>query len=123
MLSTASDCGKTNEVTLESRFEGDGLAKVLLPGSAYGNTVTIRVTYTDNTDGVTYYTDYIVSLERSLSLKNISASYSGSSLPLQRKTVSRQATVWMKRIQHIDPCGCNDVGSAATKAYRKPEVR
>ena len=85
MLSTASDCGKTNEVTLESRFEGDGLAKVLLPGSAYGNTVTIRVTYTDNTDGVTYYTDYIVSLERSLSLKNISASYSGSSLPLQRK--------------------------------------
>ena len=27
MLSTASDCGKTNEVTLESRFEGDGLAK------------------------------------------------------------------------------------------------
>lgn len=69
MLSTASDCGKTNEVTLESRFEGDGLAKVLLPGSAYGNTVTIRVTYTDNTDGVTYYTDYLVSLERSLSLK------------------------------------------------------
>ena len=57
----------------------------MLPGSAYGNTVTIRVTYTDNTDGVTYYTDYIVSLERSLSLKNISASYSGSSLPLQRK--------------------------------------
>ena len=85
MLSTASDCGKTNEVALESRFEGDGLAKVLLPGSAYGNTVTIRVAYTDNTDGVTYYTDYLVSLERSLSLKNISASYSGSSLPLQRK--------------------------------------
>lgn len=85
MLSTASDCGKTNEVTLESRFEGDGLAKVLLPGSAYGNTVTIRVAYTDNTDGVTYYTDYLVSLERSLSLKNISASFNGSSLPLQRK--------------------------------------
>lgn len=69
MLSTASDCGKTNEVALESRFEGDGLAKVLLPGSAYGNTVTIRVAYTDNTDGVTYYTDYLVSLKRSLSLK------------------------------------------------------
>ncbi len=85
MLSTASDCGKTNEVALKSRFEGDGLAKVLLPGSAYGNTVTIRVTYTDNTDGVTYYTDYLVSLERSLSLKNISASFNGSSLPLQRK--------------------------------------
>ena len=85
MLSTASDCGKTNEVALESRFEGDSLAKVLLPGSAYGNTVTIRVTYTDNTDGVTYYTDYLVSLERSLSLKNISASFNGSSLPLQRK--------------------------------------
>lgn len=85
MLSTASDCGKTNEVALESRFEGDGLAKVLLPGSAYGNTVTIRVTYTDNTDGVTYYTDYLVSLERSLSLKNISARFNGSSLPLQRK--------------------------------------
>lgn len=85
MLSTASDCGKTSEVALESRFEGDGLAKVLLPGSAYGNTVTIRVTYTDNTDGVTYYTDYLVSLERSLSLKNISASFNGSSLPLQRK--------------------------------------
>ena len=85
MLSTASDCGKTNEVALESRFEGDGLAKVLLPGSAYGNTVTIRVAYTDNTDGVTYYTDYLVSLERSLSLKNISASFNGSSLPLQRK--------------------------------------
>ena len=47
---------------------------------------------------MTYYTDYLVSLERSLSLKNISASYSGSSLPLQRKnTVSRQATVWMKK--------------------------
>ena len=85
MLSTASDCGKTNKVALESRFEGDSLAKVLLPGSAYGNTVTIRVTYTDNTDGVTYYTDYLVSLERSLSLKNISASFNGSSLPLQRK--------------------------------------
>ena len=85
MLSTASDCGKTNEVALKSRFEGDGLAKVLLPGSAYGNTVTIRVTYTDNTDGVTYYTDYLVSLERSLSLKNISTSFNGSSLLLQRK--------------------------------------
>ena len=85
MLSTASDCGKTNEVALESRFEGDGLAKVLLPGSAYGNTVTIRVAYTDNTDGVTYYTDYLVSLERSLSLKNISTSFNGSSLLLQRK--------------------------------------
>ena len=85
MLSTASDCGKTNEVALKSRFEGDGLAKVLLPGSAYGNTVTIRVAYTDNTDGVTYYTDYLVSLERSLSLKNISTSFNGSSLLLQRK--------------------------------------
>ena len=85
MLSTASDCGKTNEVALESRFEGDGLAKVLLPGSAYGNTVTIRVAYTDNTDGVTYYTDYLVSLARSLSLKNISTSFNGSSLLLQRK--------------------------------------
>ena len=85
MLSTASDCGKTNEVALESRFEGDGLAKVLLPGSAYGNTVTIRVAYTDNTDGVTYYTDYLVSLKRSLSLKNISTSFNGSSLLLQRK--------------------------------------
>lgn len=85
MLSTASDCGKTNEVALGSRFEGDGLAKVLLPGSAYGNTVTIRVAYTDNTDGVTYYTDYLVSLKRSLSLKNISTSFNGSSLLLQRK--------------------------------------
>ena len=85
MLSTAADCGKTNEVALESRFEGDGLAKVLLPGSAYGNTVTIRVAYTDNTDGVTYYTDYLVSLKRSLSLKNISTSFNGSSLLLQRK--------------------------------------
>ena len=85
MLSTASDCGKTNEVALVSRFEGDGLAKVLLPGSAYGNTVTICVAYTDNTDGVTYYTDYLVSLERSLSLKNISTSFNGSSLLLQRK--------------------------------------
>lgn len=77
--STASNDGGSTTIALTSRKQtGTQLPQVLLPGSAYENTITFRVTYVDKDDGVTYYTDYAVALLRTLSLKNMEVSFQGA---------------------------------------------
>lgn len=83
--STARDSSTNNIITITSgKLVGTILTQVLLPGSAYENTVTVRVSYDDSAAGVTYYTDYVVKLERTLSLKNMTVSCQGSSVTLNR---------------------------------------
>ena len=65
---------------------GSSLLEALLSGSAYGNTVTFRVTNTDASDGVTYYVDYILHIERVLSLKNVTISLQNSPVTINRKS-------------------------------------
>lgn len=55
------------EALTSNKVTGSSLLEALLSGSAYGNTVTFRVTSTDASDGVTYYVDYILRIERVLS--------------------------------------------------------
>ena len=87
--STASNDGGSTTIALTSRKQtGTQLPQVLLPGSAYENTITFRVTYVDKDDGVTYYTDYAVALLRTLSLKNMEVSFQGAPVTLNRKNSS-----------------------------------
>ena len=84
--STASNDGDSTTIALTSRKQtGTQLPQVLLPGSAYENTITFRVTYVDENDGVTYYTDYTVALLRTLSLKNMEIFFQGAPVTLNRK--------------------------------------
>ena len=64
---------------------GTRLPEALLVGSAYGNTVTFRVSDTDDSDGVTYYVDYILHIERILSLKNVAVSMQNRQIQLNQK--------------------------------------
>ena len=76
-----------HEETLTSnKVTGSSLLEALLSGSAYGNTVTFRVTNTDASDGVTYYVDYILHIERILSLKNVTISLQNSPVTINRKS-------------------------------------
>lgn len=76
-----------HEETLTSnKVTGSSLLEALLSGSAYGNTVTFRVTNTDASDGVTYYVDYILHIERVLSLKNVTISLQNSPVTINRKS-------------------------------------
>ena len=71
-------------ITNEKRT-GTSLLEALLTGSAYGNTVTFRVSDTDDSDGVTYYVDYILHIERILSLKNVTVSMQNRQILLNQK--------------------------------------
>ena len=68
----------------------DGKNAVRLSGaflytSAYGNTLTIRVSRTINgANTVTHYTDYTVNVCRTLSLKDLSASLNGAAMTLKQ---------------------------------------
>lgn len=87
--STASNDGDSTTIALTSRKQtGTQLPQVLLPGSAYENTITFRVTYVDENDGVTYYTDYTVALLRTLSLKKMEIFFQGAPVTLNRKSSS-----------------------------------
>ena len=57
---------------------GTTLENLLLSGSAYGNTATVRVSKTSGS--VTQYTDYTVTFVRSLSLQNLGVSYGGGAV-------------------------------------------
>lgn len=81
---SSAKAGADKAVSIASGNKGTNLAQALLSGSAYGNTVTVRVTYEDSTAGVTYYTDYELRLERSLSLKDLTVSCQGGSVTLNR---------------------------------------
>ena len=69
----------------DGRRTGTRLPEALLVGSAYGNTVTFRVSDTDTSDGVTYYVDYILHIERILSLKNVTVSMQNRQIQLNQK--------------------------------------
>lgn len=85
--SAARDSSIIHEETLTSnKVTGSSLLEALLSGSAYGNTVTFRVTNTDASDGVTYYVDYILHIERILSLKNVTISLQNSPVTINRKS-------------------------------------
>lgn len=85
--SAARDSSIIHEETLTSnKVTGSSLLEALLSGSAYGNTVTFRVTNTDASDGVTYYVDYILHIERTLSLKNVTISLQNSPVTINRKS-------------------------------------
>lgn len=74
------------EALTSNKVTGSSLLEALLSGSAYGNTVTFRVTSTDASDGVTYYVDYILHIERVLSLKNVTISLQNSPVTINRKS-------------------------------------
>lgn len=74
------------EALTSNKVTGSSLLEALLTGSAYGNTVTFRVTSTDASDGVTYYVDYILHIERVLSLKNVTISLQNSPVTINRKS-------------------------------------
>ena len=74
------------EALTSNKVTGSSLLEALLSGSAYGNTVTFRVTSTDASDGVTYYVDYILHIERILSLKNVTISLQNSPVTINRKS-------------------------------------
>lgn len=60
----------------------------VLDGSAHENTLTFRASRYDTATKITSYTDYQVTLKRSLSLESLSASANGVSVPLRYQTAS-----------------------------------
>ena len=67
-----------NNNNLAEVTSGKTLEHLLLSGSAYGNTATVRVSRTSGS--VTQYTDYTVNFVRSLSLQNLGVSYNGGAV-------------------------------------------
>ncbi len=78
ITSYASSNGTEAKVTL-----GSGAKKLAdaVQSNALGNEITIRASLVE--DGVTYYQDYIVQIERTLTLESLEARYSGASLLLE----------------------------------------
>ncbi len=66
-----------------SEDRGVSLRQAVMQGSAVGNTLTFRLTET--VSGITYYTDYVVDVQRSLSLATLTAECSGAGIPLVQK--------------------------------------
>ena len=84
--SVARDSSIIHEEALTgNQTAGSSLPEVLLPGSAYGNIVTFRVSSTDKSDGVTYYVDYVLRIRRTLSLKDMAVSLQDSPVTINRK--------------------------------------
>lgn len=82
--SSASGGSATVSVVIPSKLTGTNLMQALLTGSAYSNVLTFRVSYLDKSVDVTYYTDYMICLERTLSLKNMSVSVQGGQVLMNR---------------------------------------
>ena len=70
-----------NNNNLAAVTSGKTLEHLLLSGSAYGNTATVRVSQTSGS--VTQYTDYTVNFVRSLSLQNLGVSYNGGAVAFE----------------------------------------
>ena len=62
---------------------GTQLQRVLLPKSAWGNRVVIRLSRQNG--GITDYQDYVVNIRKKLSLSGLTASCNGISVPLVRE--------------------------------------
>ena len=82
--SSASGGSATVSVVIPSKLTGTNLMQALLTGSAYSNVLAFRVSYLDKSVDVTYYTDYMICLERTLSLKNMSVSVQGGQVLMNR---------------------------------------
>lgn len=82
--SSASGGSATVSVVIPSKLTGTNLMQALLTGSAYSNVLTFRVSYLDKSVDVTYYTDYMICLERTLSLENMSVSVQGGQVLMNR---------------------------------------
>lgn len=65
-------------------YTGVPLSEALLSGSAYGNRLTFRLSQKDTVNDVTDYVDYFVTLKRTLSLRDMTATLSGSNVLLYR---------------------------------------
>ena len=73
--------GVEKQVSLASgQTNGTQLTRVLMTKNPIQNTVTIRVS--KDSEGVTYYQDYVVQVERELTLAGLSASCGGAALSL-----------------------------------------
>ena len=70
-----------NNNNLAAVTSGKTLEQLLLSGSAYGNTATVRVSQTSGS--VTQYTDYTVNFVRSLSLQSLGVSYDGGTVAFE----------------------------------------
>ena len=62
---------------------GTQFRRLLMNGNPIANTLTVRLTKTEN--GVTYYQDYVVDFDRTLTLKGLSALCDGAAAPLVRE--------------------------------------
>ena len=76
-------CTKTM-TNASSLTPGVQLSEALLSGSAYGNRLTFRLSQKDTVNDVTDYVDYFVTLKRTLSLRDMTATLSGSNVLLYR---------------------------------------
>ena len=73
--------GKQQNLVIASGLEkGIRLQRALLAENPYGNTVTVRLSKEDG--GITYYQDYEINLERTLSLQNLQAFCGSDTVPL-----------------------------------------
>jgi len=87
-LHTASyyDGAESSVDMTSQQAKGKQLKRILLPKSGYGNTLTIHLSRKgdDQEKNITYFQEYMVDLERTLSLGGLSASCSGQTVPLNR---------------------------------------
>lgn len=82
---------------------GVQLKNILLGESGYGNALTVYLSRQggENETGITYFQEYTVELERSLSLKGLTASCGGQTVSLMRGTASgydRRVTDYTLRV-------------------------
>ncbi len=83
--SSASVNGILNSQTVPTgKTTGTMLPNATIGQSAYGNTLTFRLSQTDASDDVTYYQDYVVEIKRSLSLAGLEVVYNGETQALQQ---------------------------------------
>lgn len=91
LTSTSLYDGKTRTADITpGKSAGTMLRNLLMSGSGYGNTVTVQISRQDG--AVTYSQDYVVTLRRQLSLKNLSAACMEQSLPLVQSDGTRGYT-------------------------------
>ena len=69
---------------ITGNYTGVQLTEALLSGSAYGNKLTFRLSQKDTANDVTNYVDYVVTVKRTLNLRDMTVSLNGTPIPLYR---------------------------------------
>ena len=91
MAADGNNYGKIQETPLTSGSDlGVSLRQAVLSGNALGNLLTFRLSRTAGS--VEYYTDYLVTLQRSFSLSSLKASCGGSEVELQGSDGTKKYT-------------------------------